>query len=141
MLIWVIKLTKNIFSKIYKLLSPFGILLLIFMILQLLFVHFSGIHYFKFIFRDVWRIAQSIISVIAIFLIIKNISGKNVWISLVSQSIFILVYSTFVGYVAKTKQSFEYSIIADNFNEIFYFESTNYFEFLINYFLPSLLNH
>jgi phosphoglycerol transferase MdoB-like AlkP superfamily enzyme len=114
---------KNITTKINKLLGPFGFLLLILMILQLIFVHFSGVHYFKFIIRDVWRILQSFISVIAIFLIIKNISGKSLWFSYLLQSLFILLYSALVGYVVKTKQSFEYSIIADNFNEIFYFES------------------
>ncbi len=93
------------------------------MILQLFFIHFSGVHYFKFIIRDAWRILQSFISIIAIFLIIKNVSGKRLWLSYFLQSIFILLYSALVGYVVKTKQSFDYSIIADNFNEIFYFES------------------
>lgn len=101
----------------------FGCLLIIIFSMQLLFVHFSGIHFFRLIWRDGWRIVQSYFTLLCLFVIIKASLDKYRWVSIFAQSVFIIFYCALVGYIVKTEESFDYAIPANNFGEIFYFES------------------
>lgn len=101
----------------------FGRLLIIIMSLQLLFVHLSGIHYFRLIWRDGWRIFQSYCSILLLFLIVKSLVARHRRGSFATQTGFILFYCVLVGYLVKTEQSFDYAVLIDNLAEIFYFES------------------
>ena len=104
-------------------LGPFGKLLIIIMTIQLLFVHFSGVHYFRIIPRDMWRIFHSYILILSGLLLVKYPLGNYKWTSFSLQSLFVLIQCAFIGYFVKTEQSFDYAVVADNFNEIFYSES------------------
>ena len=104
-------------------LGPFGKLLIVIMTIQLLFVHFSGVHYFRIIPKDVWRIFHSYILILSGLIIVKHPLENYRWISFSIQSLFVMIQCAFIGYFVKTEQSFDYAIVADNFNEIFYSES------------------
>tara|TARA_B100000809_G_scaffold254591_1_gene291974 strand:+ start:1827 stop:3689 length:1863 start_codon:yes stop_codon:yes gene_type:complete len=104
-------------------LGPFGKLLIVIMTVQLLFVHFSGVHYFRIIPRDMWRIFHSYILILSGLLLVKYPLENYKWASFSLQSLFVLIQCAFIGYFVKTEQSFDYAVVADNFNEIFYSES------------------
>ena len=104
-------------------LGPFGKLLIVIMTVQLLFVHFSGVHYFRIIPRDMWRIFHSYILILSGLLLVKYPLENYKRASFSLQSLFVLIQCAFIGYLVKTEQSFDYAVVADNFNEIFYSES------------------
>ena len=103
--------------------GSFATLLVVIMTIQLLFVHFSGVHYFRFIPRDIWRIFHSYVLILSGLLLVKSPLYHFNWVSFFIQSVFVLIHCAFIGYFVKTKQSFDYAVAADNFNEIFYSES------------------
>jgi len=103
--------------------GSFATLLVVIMTIQLLFVHFSGVHYFRFIPRDIWRIFHSYVLILSGLLLVKSPLYRFKWVSFFIQSVFVLIHCAFIGYFVKTKQSFDYAVAADNFNEIFYSES------------------
>ena len=104
-------------------LGLFGILLIVIMSIQLFFIHFSGHHYFRFIPRDLWRIFHSYLAIYFGLLLVEYPTKKKKWFSFSIQSIYVIIQCAFIGYFVKTKQSFEYAILTDNFKEIFYSES------------------
>ena len=104
-------------------LGPFGKLLLVIMMIQLLFVHFSGVHYFRFILRDIWRIIHSFILILTGLLLVKHPLENRKWLSFFVQTSFVFLQCGLIGYFVKTKQSFDFAVVAENFNEIFYIES------------------
>jgi phosphoglycerol transferase MdoB-like AlkP superfamily enzyme len=103
--------------------GPFGKLLIVIMTIQLLFVHFSGVHYFRVVPRDVWRIFHSYILILSGLLLVKYPLEKFKWVSFSMQSLLVVMHCAFIGYFVKTEQSFDFAVVAENFNEIFYSES------------------
>ena len=117
----IIRTWTNIFLSFS--LGPFGKLLIVIMTLQLILVHFSGVHYFRIIPRDMWRIIHSYLSILLGLMLIKYPLEKYKLVSFSLQSLFVIIHCALIGYFVKTEQTFDYAIIADNFNEIFYSES------------------
>ena len=103
--------------------GSFGILLIVIMAIQLIFVHFTGVHYFRIIPRDLWRIFHSFILILSGLVIIKHPLDNRKWLSFFFQSLYVILQCSFIGYFVKTKQSFDFAVVAENFNEIFYSES------------------
>ena len=93
------------------------------MTIQLIFLHFAGVHYFRIIPRDLWRIFHSFILILSGLVLIKHPLENRKWISFVIQSLYVIIQCSFIGYFVKTKQSFDFAVVAENFNEIFYSES------------------
>ncbi len=104
-------------------LGPFGNLVVIIMVIQLLFVHFAGVHYFRFIPRDIWRIIHSFILILSGLLLVKHPLENRKWLCFFVQTSFVFLQCGLIGYFVKTKQSFDFAVVAENFNEIFYSES------------------
>jgi len=96
---------------------------MVIMTIQLLFVHFSGDHQFRFVPHDIWRIFHSYVLILSGLLLLKSPLDRFQWTSFSIQSTFVLIHCAFIGYFVKTEESFDYALAADNFNEIFYSES------------------
>jgi len=70
-----------------------------------------------------WRIFHSYILILSGLLLVKYPLENYKRASFSLQSLFVLIQCAFIGYLVKTEQSFDYAVVADNFNEIFYSES------------------
>ena len=69
------------------------------------------------------RIFHSYILILSGLIIVKNPLENYKWVSFSLQSLLVMMHCAFIGYFVKTEQSFDFAVVANNFNEIFYSES------------------